>query len=87
MTKKDKQQCEVYYAEALDHKKRETLYSQGGAYRTSRGITLVYESYQQRGGWVVILNARKGLSETIHWKVVDDFEDSLEFIKAMERIY
>jgi hypothetical protein len=84
MTKTDKQKCQGYYAQALDHSKREMNYSQDGVHRTSRGVTLLYESYHRKDGWVVILNARKGLSETIYWKVVNDFEDSLGFIKEME---
>lgn len=88
MTKTDKKKCEVYYAQALDHAKREMLYSQDGAYKTSRGVTILYESYHKKDGWVVILNAiKKRDAFTIHWEVVNDFQHSLDFIKAMERIY
>ena len=85
MTKTDKQKCLGYYTQAFEKANQKLLHSQQEVYKTSRGVSLLFETYHRNPeSWVIIINARKGLSETIYWKVVDDFNDSISFIKEME---
>ena len=85
MTKTDKQKCQGYYTQAFEKANQKLQYSQPEVYKTSRSVSLLFESYRRSSEeCVVIINARKGLSETIYWKVVNDFDDSINFIKEME---
>jgi hypothetical protein len=88
MTKSDKQQCLGFYNQALENANQKSLFCQDKAYRTSRRVVLAYESQQiPSGKWRVLINARKGLGETIYWKAIKNFEHSIEFIKEMESKY